>query len=350
MTKPVRRLAAAIGVSAIVLAPTVFGRDTVAAQGVAGSAAGDRTKFPGAYELVTIEIKDPATGRWIPDAGFNSNGYIIYADTGHMGVHIQPKVRKRFGGNLPTGDEAQDALRGYTAYFGSFTVNDKEHDKFVVHQRFGQINPGGDVEVRRYYDFETTPNGSIRLHPDPAARGRRREGTRRRGVWSGSGWLDAPLSAEAKKFVGFWRLLYTDTYRTKDGKEVFHGDKSREPRRHVVHHLRAVGSHDGPPDEQGRADEVRRRSSRRPTRRSGVPELQRLLRTLHHLRESEPAVRVPQPAGHDGARRVQRAEALLSVHRQRAAAGARRLRSTTRANCHRVTCTGRSKGRSTDAS
>ncbi len=37
--------------------------------------------------------------------------------------------------------------------------------------------------------------------------------------------LDAPLSAEEKKFVGFWRLLYTDSYRTKDGKEVFHGDK-----------------------------------------------------------------------------------------------------------------------------
>lgn len=225
MTKPVRRLAAALGVSAIVLAPTMLGRDTVTAQSGAGSAAGDRSKFPGAYELVTVEIKDPASGRWIPTPGFNSNGYIIYAETGHMGVHIQPKVRKRFGGNVPTNDEAVEALRGYTAYFGSFAVNDKEQDKYVVHKRFGQINPGGDVEVRRYYDFETTPNGSMRLilTPPPAGGGGKAQ-ARRRLVWQRM--ADAPLSAEAKKFVGFWRLLYTDTYRAKDGKEVFHGDKS----------------------------------------------------------------------------------------------------------------------------
>lgn len=225
MTNPISRLAAAIGVSAIVLAPTVFGRDTVAAQSAAGSAASDRAKFPGAYELVTTEIKDPTTGRWIPTPGFSSNGYIIYAETGHMGVHIQPKGRKRFGGNIPTADEALEALRGYTAYFGSFTVNDKEHDKYVVHKRFGQINPGGDVEVKRYYDFETTPNGSTRLILTPVpADGSGKAKARRRLVWQRM--ADAPLSAEAKKFIGFWRLLYTDTYRTKDGKEVFHGDRN----------------------------------------------------------------------------------------------------------------------------
>ena len=63
-----------------------------------------------------------------------------------MGVHIQPKVRPRFASNPPTGEEAQAALRGYTAYFGSFTVNDKEKEKFVIHHRFGQINPGGQTK------------------------------------------------------------------------------------------------------------------------------------------------------------------------------------------------------------
>ena len=304
MTKRVRRLAVAVGVSAIVLAPTVFGRDTVAAQGAAASAAGDRTKFPGAYELVTVEIKDPGTGRWISTPGFNSNGYIIYAETGHMGVHIQPKVRKRFGGNIPTADEALEALRGYTAYFGSFTVNDKEHDKYVVHKRFGQINPGGDVEVRRYYDFETTPNGSVRLilTPPPTGGGGKAQ-ARRRLVWQRM--ADAPLSAEAKKFVGFWRLLYTDTYRTKDGKEVFHGDKNENrtgtsyiiyaPSGHMMVHLM---------NKEGRT-QVRRAAAHARRGLSGVPQLQRLLRTLHHVRESEPALRVPQPARVNGARRVQ---------------------------------------------
>ena len=73
----------------------------------------DRARFIGTYELVTIEMKDPASGKWSPTPNFNSNGYIIYADTGHMGVHIQPKVRPRFAANVPTGEEAQAALRGH---------------------------------------------------------------------------------------------------------------------------------------------------------------------------------------------------------------------------------------------
>lgn len=223
MTSLARGFTAVVGATAVLLTLTVFGRGTAAAQGGA-SAGGDRAKFPGAYELVTVEIKDPSSGRWISTPGFNSNGYIIYAETGHMGVHIQPKVRRRFAGNIPTGDEALEALRGYTAYFGSFTVNDKESDKFVVHKRFGQMNPGGDVEVRRYYDFETTPNGSIRLilTPPPTGGGGKAQAARRL-VWQRM--ADAPLSAEEKKFIGFWRLQYTDTFRTKNGKEVFHGDK-----------------------------------------------------------------------------------------------------------------------------
>lgn len=196
------------------------GRGVAAGQGTA--AKGDRSRFVGTYELVSIEVKDPATGAWSQTPNFNSNGYIIYADTGHMGVHIMPKVRARFASTVPTGVEAQAALTGYTAYFGSFKVNEKE--KFVVHDRFGQINPGGVKVVQRYYDFVITPNGSERLIlTPPPADGGGKEKAMRRLVWQRM--LDAPLSAESKKFVGFWRLRYTDSYRTKDGKEVFHGDK-----------------------------------------------------------------------------------------------------------------------------
>ncbi len=225
MKSPTHVLGAVLGVAAIMLMPPMLGLDRAAAQGAPSANGADSAKFPGAYELVTIEIKDPATGRWIPTPGFNSNGYIIYADTGHMGVHIQPKSRKRFGGTIPTNDEALEALRGYTAYFGSFTVKDNEKDRYVSHKRFGQINPGGDVDVRRYYDFETTPSGATRLTLTPVpADGSGKANARRRLVWQKM--PDAPLSAEARKFIGFWRLLYTDTYRAKDGKEVFHGDRS----------------------------------------------------------------------------------------------------------------------------
>jgi hypothetical protein len=141
-----------------------------------------------------------------------------------MGVHIMPKVRARFTSNPPTGAEALAALRGYTAYFGSFTVNDKEKDKLVVHHSLGQINPGGPAERQRFYDFVTMPNGSERLilTPVPAEGGKDKATTRL--VWQRM--PDAPLSSEERKFIGFWRLRYTDSYRTRNGKEVFHGDKN----------------------------------------------------------------------------------------------------------------------------
>src|SRR6202035_5845666 len=109
-----RSLTTVLTVAAAVVVPTVLGSGTVAGQGPAPG-TNDRTRFVGTYELVTTEVKDPATGKWSPTPNFNSNGYIIYADTGHMGVHIQPKVRPRFAANIPTGAEAQAALRGYTA-------------------------------------------------------------------------------------------------------------------------------------------------------------------------------------------------------------------------------------------
>src|SRR4030095_10878460 len=111
--------------AAVVFMPTLRGREIAAAQADGSAqASGDRTGLVGTYELVTTETKDAATGKWSPTPNFNSNGYIIYAETGHMGVHIMPKVRARFASNAPTGEEAQAALRGYAAYFGSFIVND----------------------------------------------------------------------------------------------------------------------------------------------------------------------------------------------------------------------------------
>lgn len=218
MRSVTRSLTTVLTVAAAVFVPTVL----VAGQG--GSSTNDRARFVGTYELVRTEAKDPATGTWAPTPNYNSNGYIIYADTGHMGVHIMPKVRARFTANPPPAAEAQAALRGYTAYFGSFEVNDKDKEKFVMHHRFGQINPGGDKDVKRFYDFVTTPNGSQQLILTPApADGGGKDKAARRLVWNRM--LDAPLSPEEKRFVGFWRLNYTDSYRTKDGKEVFHGDR-----------------------------------------------------------------------------------------------------------------------------
>src|SRR6185436_1668642 len=169
--------------------------------------------------------KDKATGKWASSPDFNSNGYIIYSSTGQMAVHIQPKIRQRLS-TPPKPEEAQAAIRGYTAYFGTFSVNDKDKDKFVVHHRKGQINPGGLVDAKRYYDFVTTPQGRERLILTPGDNGLTKEEATNHLIWERQ--QDAPLSAEQKKFVGFWKLLYTDQYRMKDGKMVFHGFQDKE--------------------------------------------------------------------------------------------------------------------------
>jgi hypothetical protein len=198
-------------------------RVTAGAVPAAGQASsqrmgGDQEKFVGTYRLIATETKD-ASGKWSRTPNFNSIGYITYADTGHMGVHIMPRGRQRFATNMPTGEEVITAMRGYTAYFGSFTVNDKEKDKFIVHHRMGQLNPGGVVDAKRFYDFE---GDNLILTPAPADGGGKDKAINRL-TWERL--PNPPLSAEAKKFVGFYKLLYTDSYREKDGKEVFHGDK-----------------------------------------------------------------------------------------------------------------------------
>jgi hypothetical protein len=188
------------------------------AAGQASTRSGsDRQKFVGTYRLVTTEVKD-ASGKWTQAPGFNSIGYITYGASGHMGVQIMPLNRKPFAATTqPTAEEAQQALRGYTSYFGPFTVNEKE--KFVVHHRIGQINPGGQVDAKRFYDLV---DNKLILTPAPANGGPKEQATNHL-IWERL--PDAQLSAEARKFVGFRKLLYTDSYTMKDGKMTSHGDK-----------------------------------------------------------------------------------------------------------------------------
>jgi hypothetical protein len=221
-----RTVLTGLAVAAVMSTPTALDKVSAVTPSevsmAAQAPAGDMAKFVGTYALVTTEQKDKATGKWAASPDFNSNGYIIYSNTGQMAVHIQPKVRQRMP-TPPTGEAAQAAIRGYTAYFGTYTVDEK--GKFVVHHRVGQINPGGEVDAKRFYDFVTTPQGRERLilTPAPAGGGSKEEATNHL-IWERQ--HDAPLSAEQKKFVGFWKLLYTDSYRMKDGKEVFHGDRN----------------------------------------------------------------------------------------------------------------------------
>ena len=67
-------------------------------------------------------------------------GFIVYAASGHVMVHMMYPYRRRNVGPQPTPEETMAAYRGYTSYFGPYTVNESE--KYVVHHLVGSINSG----------------------------------------------------------------------------------------------------------------------------------------------------------------------------------------------------------------
>ena len=222
-TKSTRRLrtALAVAVALSLPVPVGVGAATVpmGATEAAQAPTSDRATLVGTYRLIGTQVRDAATGEWSETPDSNSIGYITYADTGHMSVHLMRRNRTLFASNPPTGEEALTALRGFLAYFGSFTVDARRG--VVVHHRVGHINPSAPVDATRFYDVE---GERLILTPAPSDGGGREAATTRI-VWERL--PDAPLSAEARKFVGFYKLLYTDRYRERDGRPVFHGNENR---------------------------------------------------------------------------------------------------------------------------
>ena len=93
----------------------------------------------------------------------NQIGIMIYDSLGNMAVQVMPtRPRKPYAGAQPTPDEAKDALTGYLAYFGTYTVDEKAHT--ITHHRKGSVTPGlvGQDAVR-HYEFE--PNDRLVLIP-----------------------------------------------------------------------------------------------------------------------------------------------------------------------------------------
>lgn len=128
-----------IGIATLV--PSLAGQSP-AAQG------GDATRFIGTWRLV----ETTRNGKPDPVRGLHPTGVIYYDGTGHMAAQIMPEgARPAFAGEEPTPQEAQAALRGYTAYFGTYRVD--ERARTVTHHREGNINPGALGDFTRRYEF-----------------------------------------------------------------------------------------------------------------------------------------------------------------------------------------------------
>ena len=277
-----RSLRIALIVAAVVWLPTALGVRAAGAPAGARPAAGeasiqtgsDQEKLVGTYKLVTTEVKD-ANGTWRQTPNFDSIGYITYSDAGYMGVHVMPKNRTKFAANQPTPEEAQAALRGYSAYYGPYTVHEDENEKFVVHHRAGQINPGGQADAKRFYDFVGKSADS-----HAGARQRRERAsheTHRVGAAAGCAALDRSAEVRGFSSSSVHGPLYRKRWPCRDAWAA-----ERRPRR-LLHHLHADRAYDGAPDGQGRTNGVRGSDAHPRGGAGGVWELRRVLRTVHRL-------------------------------------------------------------------
>jgi hypothetical protein len=98
----------------------------------------------GTWKLISIERRT-ADGAVVPGVnpvgGLNPSGTVIYTADGHVSLQIMPSGRSREVDILRplTPEQAKETLFGYIAYFGTFTLDTREH---IMHIHFdGSLNP-----------------------------------------------------------------------------------------------------------------------------------------------------------------------------------------------------------------
>jgi hypothetical protein len=78
----------------------------------------------------------------------------MYDATGHMAVQIQPDRRRAsWSGHQPNAEQALDAVTGYTAYFGTYKVDEATH--MLTHHREGALN-FDMIDYVVAYEFDAT--------------------------------------------------------------------------------------------------------------------------------------------------------------------------------------------------
>jgi hypothetical protein len=143
----------------LVLYMCLLGASGGAEAGQGKSQAELRKPIIGTWRLVSIE-----GGATPGNRGTKPTGLIIYDAHGYMAAQIQPdRPRPKWTGT-PTPEQIAEAFRGYTAYFGTYTIDEKA--KTVTHHRQGMLD-GGAVDFVRKFEF--APGDRIILTPVGAA-------------------------------------------------------------------------------------------------------------------------------------------------------------------------------------
>jgi hypothetical protein len=115
-----------------------------------------RKPFVGSWRLVSIEGGNNPTTR-----GSKPTGIIMYDAHGNMAAQIQPDRQRPTYTGTPSIEQMAERMRGYTAYFGTYTIDEKA--SVVTHHRQGMLDAGAVDFVRK---FELAPGGNrITLTP-----------------------------------------------------------------------------------------------------------------------------------------------------------------------------------------
>ena len=117
-----------------------------------GSKSAAAAKFIGTWKLISIADHRPN----VVNPARDPQGYIVYDSTGHIFVQFAlRKDRPRFASEDLTKANVQEkaaALDGYTAYFGTYTVN--EAAGTVTHHLENHLIPhNAGKDYIRYYEF-----------------------------------------------------------------------------------------------------------------------------------------------------------------------------------------------------
>jgi len=113
-----------------------------------------RERIVGTWTLVSTEEKlRDGTTRPYPDLGPNAVGYLMYTAEGHMCAAMMKPLRESWLGEYATDREKVSAGSGFSAYCGTYAVDEK--NRVITHYPEVSYSPNDlGTAQRRPYKFE----------------------------------------------------------------------------------------------------------------------------------------------------------------------------------------------------
>jgi hypothetical protein len=110
--------------------------------------------FTGAWRVVSVEDRQPDGSLSYP-YGEQPAGLLLYDETGRMSVQIMRRDRQYLSSDdwaNVSAEEIKSAVEGFTAFFGTYEINEAE--AIIIHRVEGHVLPNSvGKELKRRYEF-----------------------------------------------------------------------------------------------------------------------------------------------------------------------------------------------------